>query len=93
MMSIADKVAAFFSLCFVVFTAFIIGIFVYEKRCSSRFKNTPLKISERNLKSEWGEPTKTQGNAQSKVLFYHTIFTYYAFSIDSERKVIQKYQD
>lgn len=92
-MSVKNKVAAFFSLCFVVLVAFIIGIIIYERRYSSRFKNTPLKISERNLKSEWGEPTKMQENNEVKVLFYNSLFTYYAFSIDENNKIIRKYQD
>lgn len=90
-MSVKNKVAAFFSLCFVVLVAFIIGIIIYERRYSSRFKNTPLKISERNLKSEWGEPTKMQENNEVKVLFYNSLFTYYAFSIDENNKIIRKY--
>ncbi|OBW39916.1 hypothetical protein AB670_03742 [Chryseobacterium sp. MOF25P] len=92
-MSIKNKVAAFFSLCFVVLVAFITGIIVYERRSSSRFKNTPLKISERDLKSEWGEPKRISQNGETKVSFYNSLFTYYAFSIDENNKVIRKYQD
>lgn len=92
-MSIKNKVAAFFSLCFVILVAFIIGIAIYERRYSSRFENTPLKISMKNLKNEWGEPTKMQENNGVKVLFYNSLFTYYAFSIDENNKIICKYQD
>lgn len=92
-MSIKNKVAAFFSLCFVILAAFIIGIIVYERRYSSRFKNTSLKISERNLKSEWGETKRIKQKGETKVLFYNTLFTYYAFSIDENNRVIRKYQD
>lgn len=92
-MSVKNKVAAFFSLCFVVLVAFIIGIIVYERRYSSRFENTPLKISMKNLKSEWGEPNRINQNDETKVLFYNTLFTYYAFSIDENNRVIRKYQD
>ena len=92
-MSIKNKVAAFFSLCFVVLVAFIIGIAIYERRYSSRFENTPLKISMKNLKSEWGESKRIKQNGETKVLFYNTLFTYYAFSIDENNRVILKYQD
>lgn len=92
-MNVKNKVATFFSLCFVVLVAFIIGIIIYERRYSSRFKNTPLKISERNLKSEWGEPKRINQNGETKVLFYNSLFTYYAFSIDENNRIIRKYQD
>jgi hypothetical protein len=92
-MSVKNKVAAFFSLCFVVIVGFIIGMIVYERRYSSKFKNTPLKISMKNLKSEWGEPKRINQNGETKVLFYNSLFTYYAFSIDENNKIIRKYQD
>lgn len=74
----------------------VVGIILCEKKYSSKYQNTSLKIPENEFEKSWGKPTRImvdKNGSCTKVLFYDTFLTYYAFNFDKDKLLTAKYQD